>query len=75
MDSGLKASPCPGMTGLINHGLADRRAKIRLEKIEIAALIGLLDVLCEHPAIAALETALGLLPLGTAFFQFGLGHI
>src|SRR3954449_11756763 len=60
---------------LVNRGLADRRAEIGLEEIEIAAVIGLLDVLGEHPAITALEAALGLLPGGAALFQFGVAHI
>src|SRR6202012_1550486 len=47
---------------LINRGLADRGAEIRFQEIEIAALIGLLDMAREHPAIAALVASLRLLP-------------
>src|SRR3954462_3581958 len=60
---------------LVNRGLADRRAEIGLEEVEVAAVIGLLDVLGEHPAIAALEAALGLLPGGAALVELGLRHI
>src|SRR3954468_24084399 len=60
---------------LVNRRLADRRAEIGLEEVEVAAVIGLLDVLGEHPAIAALEAALGLLPGGAALFELGLRHI
>src|SRR5262249_11306530 len=59
----------------INRGFIDRLAETGLEEIEVASLIGLLDVLGEHPAIAALEAALGLLPGGAAFCQFRLIHI
>src|SRR5882672_1579412 len=75
MDSGLAAAPRPGMTALINRRLVDRLAESRLQEIEIAAFIGLLDVAREHPAIAALEAAFGLLPFGAAFCEFRLGHI
>src|ERR1700738_339711 len=54
----------------INRRLIDRRAKAGFEKIEIAALVGLPDVPGEHPAIAALEAGLRLLPFGAAFCQF-----
>src|SRR3954471_23880020 len=60
---------------LVNRRLADRRAEIGLEEVEVAAVIGLLDVLGEHPAVAAFEAALGLLPGGAALFQLGLRHI
>src|SRR4051812_44614327 len=60
---------------LVNRGLADRRAEIGLEEVEVAAVIGLLDVLGEHPAIAALEAAFGLLPGGAALVELGLRHI
>src|SRR3954471_15232935 len=49
---------------LVNRRFADRRAKVRLEEVEVATVIGLFDVFCEHPTIAALEAALGLLPFG-----------
>src|SRR6478735_5759413 len=60
---------------LVNRGLADRRAEIGLQEVEVAAVIGLLDVFGEHPAIAALEAALGLLPGGATLFELGFGHI
>src|SRR5258708_2792748 len=75
IDSGLAAAPRPGMTALINRWFADRLAESGFQEIEIAAFIGLLDVAREHPAIAALEAAFGLLPFGAAFCEFGLGHI
>src|SRR3954463_16229881 len=56
---------------LVNRGLAARRAEIGLQEVEVAAVIGLLDVLGEHPAIAALEAALGRLPVGAALFELG----
>src|SRR3954453_15240276 len=56
---------------LVNRRLADRRAEIGLEEVEVAAVIGLLDVLGEHPAIAAFETSLRRLPGGAAFCQLG----
>src|SRR5437763_10452913 len=55
----------------VNRRLADRRAEIGLQEVEVAAVIGLLDVLGEHPAIAALEAALGRLPVGAALFELG----
>src|ERR1700719_4204860 len=60
---------------LKDRRLADRLAKGGFKKIEVAAFIGLLDVLGEHPAIAALEPRLRLLPLRAALVQLGLGHI
>ena len=66
MDSGLAASRRPGMTELINHRLSHGRAESGLQKVEIAAFVGLLDVTGEHPAIAALEAMLGLLPAATS---------
>ena len=54
------------MTTLINRRLIDRRAETGFEKIEIAAVIGLLDVFRKHPAIAALEAGRGRLPRGAA---------
>jgi hypothetical protein len=43
--SELAASPRPGMTALVNRRLFHGLTKARLQKIEIAAFIGLLDVL------------------------------
>src|SRR5258707_123987 len=63
------------VTRLINRRFIDRRAESGLEEIEIAALVGLFDVPRNHPAIAALESALRLLPIGAAFGELGLGHI
>src|SRR5260370_24576805 len=63
MDSGL-ALRAPRNDGLINRRLPDRRTKAGFEEIEIAALVGLFDMFGEHPAIAALQAALPLLPLG-----------
>src|SRR5437879_105655 len=60
---------------VVNRRLADRRAETGLQEVEVAAVIGLLDVLCEHPAIAALEAALGLLPGGPALCELGFGYI
>src|SRR5450631_147608 len=75
-DSGSGPSDHPGMTGVsINHGLADRRAKIRFEEVKVAALIGLPDVAGEHPAIAALEAGLRLFPCGAALCQLRLRNI
>src|SRR5690348_6711041 len=75
MDSGLAATRRPGMTKSINRGLVDRLAETGLEEVEVAAFIGLPDVLGEHPAIAALEPARGLLPCGAAFCELGFAHI
>src|ERR1700751_1653163 len=58
-----------------NRRLVDRRSEGGFEKIEVAALVGLLDVVSEHPAIAALEPRFGLLPCGTAPGEFCLAHI
>src|SRR5215831_858613 len=49
---------------LVNRGLIDRLAKTGFQEIEITAFVGLLDVFGEHPAIAALEALLRLLPCG-----------
>src|ERR1041385_7193240 len=76
MDSGLATSSRPGMTGhLINRGLLDRRAKAGFEEVEVAALVGLLDMPREHPAIAAFEPRLRLLPFGAAFCKLGFRDI
>src|ERR1043166_1024442 len=64
----------PGMTS-INRRLLHRRAKTGFEEVEVAALVGLLDVPREHPAIAALEPGLRLLPCGPAFGKLRFGHI
>src|SRR6202030_133417 len=74
----LRSGPSdhPGMTvQLINRRLAHRRAEGGFEEIEIAAFVGLLDVPCKHPAIAALEAPLRLLPIGAALFQFRLADV
>src|ERR1700693_4278596 len=65
----------PERRGLINRRLADRRAEGGFEEIEIAAFVGLLDVPGKHPAIAALEAPLRLLPFGAALFQFRLADV
>src|SRR5665213_2278927 len=75
MVSGFGSSSHPGMTTSIDRRFADRRAEIRLEEIEVAALIGLPDMAGEHPAIAALEAGLRLLPRRAAFCHFGLGDV
>src|SRR5690349_13821007 len=59
----------------INRGLVDRLAEAGLEEVEVAAFIGLLDMFREHPAIAALEAALGRLPFGSALGKLGLAHV
>src|SRR5216684_2866429 len=64
-----------GTTESINRRLADRRAEAGFEEIEIAAFVGLLDVLREHPAISAFEAALRLLPFGAAFGKLGFRDI
>src|SRR5690242_20296262 len=63
------------MTALIDRRLPYGRTESSLQKIEIAAFIGLLDVFGEHPAIAALEAPLGRLPFGAAFGQLRLRYI
>jgi hypothetical protein len=45
-----------------NYWLRHGRAEIRAQEIEVAAFTRLLDVLGEHPAIAALEPCLGRSP-------------
>src|ERR1041385_849322 len=76
MDSGLATSSRPGMTGhLINRGLLHRRAKAGFEEVEVAALVGLPDMPGEHPAIAALEPGLRLLPCSAAFCKLGVRNI
>src|SRR5205085_9463746 len=70
----LRAALRPGHE-LINRRLLDRRAKAGLEEIEIAAFIGLFDVPREHPAIAAFEPRLRLLPFGAAFCELDFRHI
>src|SRR3954471_8240075 len=62
------------MTKLIYRRLLHRSAEARFKEVEIAALIGLLDVAGEHPAVAALEPRLRLPPLRAAPFKLGLGH-
>ena len=52
-----------------------RRRRRALEKIEIAALIGLRDVLLVERAEAALELRLGSLPRGAAARELGGAHL
>src|SRR5215471_3167237 len=75
--SGVDASHRPGTTSksLVDGRLADGCAEGGFEKVEVAAFIGLLDVAREHPAIAAREATLRLLPFGAAFGKLGLGDI
>ena len=53
---------------------ADRIAEAGLEEVEVAALVGLQDVLGEHPAIAAAEPGLRLYPGRPARRQFIIAH-
>src|SRR5271155_4125056 len=71
----VHAPRAPERRRLENRRLADRLAKGGFKKIEVAAFIGLLDVLGEHPAIAALEPRLRLLPLRATLLQLRLGYI
>ena len=57
----------------MNFWFAYRRAKIRLQEVEIAPFVGLLDVFGEHPAVAALVVCLGLLPRGAPFVSSASG--
>src|SRR2546430_6180644 len=54
-------------------GLADWRAKLCFQKIEIAAFVRLLDVARVHPAVTALEAWRRRLPCGAAPLQFRIG--
>src|SRR5436190_11635589 len=60
---------------LVNRRLLHRLAKSGLQKIEVAAFIGLLDVAGEHPAVAALIAWLRRLPCGAALCELRLRHI
>src|SRR5688500_4935564 len=57
-----------------NRRLADRLAEARLQEIEIAALVGLLDVTREHEPVTALIARLRRLPcrapLGELAFRY-----
>ena len=59
----------------MNFWFADGRAKVRLQKVEIAPFVGLLDMLGEHPAITAFVMCLRLLPRRAPLFQLGLRDI
>src|SRR5438270_13869382 len=71
----VRTSCAPERRWLVDRRLADRLPKSGLQKIEVAAFIGLLDVAGEHPAVAALITRLRRLPCGAAICQFGLRNI
>src|SRR5260221_7751979 len=58
-----------------NVRLARWRAKRRFEEIEVAALVGLLDVTREHPAIAALEAWRRRLAGGTPPRELVIRHV
>src|SRR4051812_28541688 len=49
----------------LRHGRSERR----LQEIEITSLVGLADVLGEHPTVAALEAWRGRSPGGAALHQ------
>src|SRR5579862_9930166 len=64
MDSGLRAALCSGMTRLMNLRL---RGGLRAhQKIEIAALVGLADMLGIHRAVAAQKVRRRRCPGGAA---------
>src|SRR5437660_5433642 len=71
----VRTSCAPERRWLVDRRLVDRLAKSGLQKIEVAAFIGLLDVAGEHPAIAALVTRLRRLPCGAALCELSLRHI
>src|SRR5688572_7198309 len=58
-------------------GLAGGAAELGLEVVEVAALVGLADVLRVGPAVAALEAGLGFLPVVAAGLDlaFGDSHV
>src|SRR6188472_1081865 len=79
MDSGFAPSARPGMTvrdfrpRLMNLRLRHRR--LALEKIEVATLVGLADVLGEHRAVAARIFGRWLLPVGLAAGHLGVADV
>src|SRR5437588_298329 len=54
---------------LIDRRFGHGRAEARFQEIEVATFVGLLDVLGEHPAVAAFIARLGFLPGGAALGQ------
>ena len=61
-----------GWSHLIDIGLARAGAECRLEKIEVAAFVGLLDVLGEHPPVASGEARRRRRPVRAPLGQFPL---
>src|SRR5207244_2102562 len=59
----------------IDRGFFNRGAETGFQEVEIAALVGLLNVAREHPAIAPLEAGFRRLPFGPALCQLRFGHI
>src|SRR6195952_2987010 len=59
----------------VDHRFGDRRAEFGAQEIEVAAFVGLLDVLGEHPAIAAFETCRGRCPFRAPAGQFRVGYL
>src|SRR5262252_4665119 len=64
-----------GSRGSEDHRLAHRRTEARLEKVEVAAFVGLQDVAAEHPAVATLEARRRRLPRGLAARQLVVAHL
>src|SRR5512138_1730510 len=59
---------------LVDLGLTGRRSEPCLQEVEVAALVGLLDVLGEHPAVAAPEARRRRHPFASSASQFVVGH-
>src|SRR4051794_41052676 len=64
-----------GSPGSENIGFGDGLAEGRLEEIEVAALVGLLDVAAEHPAVAALVAGRWGRPGGAARGHLGVADL
>src|SRR5919202_1851408 len=59
----------------VDRRLGHRRAEVGAQEVEVAALVRLLDVPREHPAVAALVARRRRGPGGAAAPQLRLGHL
>ena len=65
-DIGWRQSLPPVGAGSVNDGFRHRHAELGAQEVEVAALVGLLDVLGIHPAVAPLEPGRRRRPFHTA---------
>src|SRR5690606_26540423 len=74
-DRAVMAVSEAGRAGSENVGLGHGRAEAGFQEIEVAAVVGLQDVLRVHPAVAALIALGRRRPGGAARGQFGVADV